>query len=121
MPPYAKRPLQAMGAEPSQRAVHPEPIPGTSEQQSEKVQSDSGINITWDFKGGMRLEDLQESINSILLFNQQPELLIIHCGGNEIGPRSILDIYNHDVCITSSKFSYCGTVLKKRGLLYQIP
>ena len=47
----------------------------------------------------MRLEDLQESINSILLFNQQPELLIIHCGGNEIGPRSILDIYNHYVCI----------------------
>jgi hypothetical protein len=43
----------------------------------------------------MRLDHLDESIRFLLEFLSPPNLLIIHCGGNEIGPRSMVDISYH--------------------------
>ncbi|XP_045200881.1 uncharacterized protein LOC123554666 [Mercenaria mercenaria] len=55
------------------------------------LQSISG-NVLWEFLGGMKVSDLSDTITYLLNFNRPPKFLIIHCGGNDIGQRPMVEI-----------------------------
>ena len=60
-------------------------------------------DIWWQGKCGMKWRDVEKRIKFLLKFEDPPELLLIHCGGNDIGYvpakklrqniREILQIY----------------------------
>lgn len=43
------------------------------------------VNVLWESISGMKINDLNDTVNYLLTFNPPPEVLIIHCGGNDLG------------------------------------
>ncbi|XP_045198220.2 uncharacterized protein LOC123552551 [Mercenaria mercenaria] len=58
-----------------------------------------GAKLLWDFMGGMRIHHLEQSVGYILEFNETPDYLIIHCGGNDIGSMTSAAIIGQLRCI----------------------
>ncbi|XP_060569268.1 uncharacterized protein LOC132727718, partial [Ruditapes philippinarum] len=49
-----------------------------------------GGNLVWEHMGGMKIEDLEQSIAYLTSFKQNdpPTYILIHCGGNDIGLKT---------------------------------
>jgi hypothetical protein len=44
------------------------------------------LKIVWDFRSGMKVQHLANTIQHLALkYMKYPDMLIIHCGGNDIG------------------------------------
>lgn len=43
-----------------------------------------GGSTVWEFKGGMRMDQLKYHIRDLVQFNSSPKYLVLHCGGNDI-------------------------------------
>ncbi|XP_053379265.1 uncharacterized protein LOC123548373 isoform X1 [Mercenaria mercenaria] len=43
------------------------------------------VNVLWESVSGMKICDLYDTVQYLLTFNPPPEVLIIHCGGNDLG------------------------------------
>ncbi|XP_053407289.1 uncharacterized protein LOC128559503 [Mercenaria mercenaria] len=50
------------------------------------------VRITWEFLSGMRIRDIRRSVQYLLQFKDEPDIIVIHCGGNDIGTKSTWDI-----------------------------
>lgn len=48
-----------------------------------------GGSILWDFKPGMRIEHIMDTITHLLTYNPPPGILVIHCGGNNVGQTQL--------------------------------
>ena len=44
-----------------------------------------GASILWQGQSGLRWTDLEGKVNQLLKFEDPPDFLVIHCGGNDIG------------------------------------
>lgn len=55
------------------------------------------INVIWAGRGGLKWEDLEQHLNTILLRFKgiAPHALVIHCGGNSIGIKSLKKLQLH--------------------------
>lgn len=52
-----------------------------------------GIDIWWQGYSGMRLGQMRKKIRHLLTLEDEPDYLVIHCGGNDLGgKRPILDL-----------------------------
>ncbi|XP_062617015.1 uncharacterized protein LOC134278741 [Saccostrea cucullata] len=58
--------------------------------------------IFWQGKGGMKWFDLIPKIKLLLRYEPPPEILIIHCGGNDIGKIPLLQLRSN-MCSTLKK------------------
>lgn len=65
-------------------------VTGASNRASERPDGHNigmenlGVKVTWLGMSGMRVHHLKETISYHLQFNPKPDMLIIHCGGNDI-------------------------------------
>lgn len=53
-----------------------------------------GVAIRWAGKNGMTWEELYKSVHDIFLEEGPPQMLIIHCGANNIGTMSVRKLRN---------------------------
>ncbi|XP_053395965.1 uncharacterized protein LOC128556072 [Mercenaria mercenaria] len=51
-----------------------------------------GYRIIWEYISGMKISELRETIEYLLNFHAPPVMLIIHCGGNDLGLISTLEL-----------------------------
>lgn len=51
-----------------------------------------GINMWWQGKGGMILNDMYEKIKTLLKVNDKPQYLILHCAANDIGKTKLKEL-----------------------------
>lgn len=51
-----------------------------------------GIHLYWEYQSGMRLHNILDSVTYMLKFYPEPDLLILHCGGNDIGIRPMVQL-----------------------------
>ena len=54
--------------------------------------ANANINVYWEHQSGMRLFQFIETVNYMLNFYPRPDFLVIHCGGNDIGLKPIVEI-----------------------------
>lgn len=52
-------------------------------------------SILWDFQPGMKIEHILPRFNDLILTHPLPNMVVIHCGGNDIGQNSIGFIVNY--------------------------
>lgn len=43
------------------------------------------VRITWEFLGGMKVKDIRRSVEYLLQFKEEPDIIVIHCGGTTFG------------------------------------
>lgn len=48
-----------------------------------------GVEIFWQGKGGMRWWEVKKKIRHLLTLADEPDILLIHCGGNDFRKKSI--------------------------------
>ncbi|XP_061183336.1 uncharacterized protein LOC133191607 [Saccostrea echinata] len=70
--------------------------------------------IFWQGKGGMKWFDLIPKIKLLLRYESPPEILIIHCGGNDIGKIPLLQLRS----IMSSALEELKQLLPKTTLVW---
>ena len=51
-----------------------------------------GVHLWWQFRGGMKWDDLCHKIIYLLKFEDAPDYLVIHCGGNDFGSTSAYEL-----------------------------
>lgn len=52
-------------------------------------------SILWDFQPGMKLDHFFSRLHNLILTKPLPHMVIIHCGGNDIGQNSLSYIVNY--------------------------
>ena len=44
--------------------------------------------VWWQGKGGMRIHDIVKTVKKLLSYEDPPQFLVLHCGGNDLGIES---------------------------------
>lgn len=63
-----------------------------SEEKAHLGLQRQNYRILWQGKGGLTLNKLFPRIQLLLRYEPSPDILIIHCGGNDIGNVPLLDL-----------------------------
>ena len=48
-----------------------------------------GGNVQWRYQAGMRVEHLMDTIQEMLHYHLPPYMIVIHCGGNNLGQTTL--------------------------------
>lgn len=51
-----------------------------------------GINIWWQGYSGLKLGKLKSKVRTLSAIEEMPDILVLHCGGNDIGQTPIGDL-----------------------------
>jgi hypothetical protein len=51
-----------------------------------------GIGVYWEYQSGMKICKILELVTYMKTFYPSPDMLIVHCGGNDIGFKPMVEI-----------------------------
>jgi hypothetical protein len=64
------------------------------------------IKIWWQGYSGMKLRNLKPNLRTISSFEEAPDIIVLHCGGNDLGQHSIGDLRE----LAKSQLQYAATL-----------
>ena len=53
-----------------------------------------GLSLWWQGKSGLRVRDVKNKIRTLLKVENAPDIIILHCGGNDIGQIKSYELRN---------------------------
>lgn len=53
-----------------------------------------GMSIWWQGYGGLTLSNLRQKINLLSKLSAEPDVIVIHCGGNDIGFTPLTEMFS---------------------------
>lgn len=53
-----------------------------------------GLSLWWQGKGGLRVKDIKNKFRTLLKVENAPDIIILHCGGNDIGQIKSFELRN---------------------------
>ena len=68
--------------------LHARTRPGGSNLTLERL----AIKIWWQGYSGMKLCDVKPKLQTMFSFEEAPDIIVLHCGGNDLGQHSIGDL-----------------------------